>query len=750
VVANLGTKFLGSIKEFGAEVLKEADHFRKLGESIGMTVEDVAGFDRAAKLAGTSSDTLTMAMQGVANALNPEEASGQREALEKLGVSLRDANGLYVDQKEALLRISDAFAKETDTVKKSNIAREAFGKAGKDMIVLLNQGRESLEGQIKTYGDASGYSDGYARKVEELNDALTKAEISAKGALVAFSDSDLFKSAIEGISSLSDQWVKFLGELKTKKAIEESAALNNQMDKYADTVAKIESKKAKGKKEGIFENFNKDLDKAKKDLPEFEAGVARIIGLQKALNEAKDEGSKSKLSEELKKQAQENKRIRERMALDEKASADAAEAELKAKIAAQAKIDNKPKSDAAAKRYAEESKALDNWLANYQKSKLTETQIAQAAYDEQISKFNDLLTGQKISYDEFTKYIEAAEEDLNSKLSQIEDNASKSFFAEIEQKEKSSQEQLLRIKEAYAATDAQRDAIALERISRKYEEEMKLAKENGIALAEVERAKEAEIEAIKKAAIERDLQNEEFRRQLRETAAADEDERIAIQTERMNARYDAEVQKAKENAELIMEIERARIAEIERLENQLLQTRLNSASLYANSMTTIAKSMATLGKAGGNTMKAIAISEAMINTALAATKALATYPPPLGGIAAAAAVASGMAQVATIKSQKFADGGIVGGNSQYGDQVPVRANSGEMILNKTQQKKLFDTINGNSQGGEKQIVFNFAPNFSSDISSEGARKFLSENRSLFRSFMADEVSRGLSSAGALA
>ncbi len=43
----------------------------------------------------------------------------------------------------------------------------------------------------------------------------------------------------------------------------------------------------------------------------------------------------------------------------------------------------------------------------------------------------------------------------------------------------------------------------------------------------------------------------------------------------------------------------------------------------------------------------------------------------------------------------FATGGIVGGNSTTGDKIPIRVNSGEMILTKAQQARLFAIANGN-------------------------------------------------------
>lgn len=41
---------------------------------------------------------------------------------------------------------------------------------------------------------------------------------------------------------------------------------------------------------------------------------------------------------------------------------------------------------------------------------------------------------------------------------------------------------------------------------------------------------------------------------------------------------------------------------------------------------------------------------------------------------------------------KFANGGIIPGNMFSGDRVPVLANSGEMILNRTQQGYLFNML----------------------------------------------------------
>jgi hypothetical protein len=62
-------------------------------------------------------------------------------------------------------------------------------------------------------------------------------------------------------------------------------------------------------------------------------------------------------------------------------------------------------------------------------------------------------------------------------------------------------------------------------------------------------------------------------------------------------------------------------------------------------------------------------------------------------VAVAATLASTIKYISTLRSQQsFATGGIVS-PANSGDQVNVRLNPGEMVLNGNQQRRLFNTIN---------------------------------------------------------
>ena len=80
--------------------------------------------------------------------------------------------------------------------------------------------------------------------------------------------------------------------------------------------------------------------------------------------------------------------------------------------------------------------------------------------------------------------------------------------------------------------------------------------------------------------------------------------------------------------------------------------------------------------------KALNIASAIMNTYMGATKAMATYPWPFGLIAAAAAVAAGMAQVNAIRSQQYS-GRALGGPVMGGKPYIVGENGPEVFTPST-------------------------------------------------------------------
>ena len=94
--------------------------------------------------------------------------------------------------------------------------------------------------------------------------------------------------------------------------------------------------------------------------------------------------------------------------------------------------------------------------------------------------------------------------------------------------------------------------------------------------------------------------------------------------------------------------------------------------------------------------------EAMANGAASAS----ALPFPANIAAIASIIATIVSTFANIISAvgAFADGGIVGGGNLYGDKVLARLNGGEMVLNRTQQAKLFRIIESGNIGNQSASV----------------------------------------------
>ena len=118
-----------------------------------------------------------------------------------------------------------------------------------------------------------------------------------------------------------------------------------------------------------------------------------------------------------------------------------------------------------------------------------------------------------------------------------------------------------------------------------------------------------------------------------------------------------------------------------------------------------AKKREEIEKKYAKKQKKIAIVSALINGALGITKAFAQLGPIAGIVGAALVAATTAAQIAVISSQSFAKGGIVAGASTFGDNTLIRANAGEMILNKGQQSNLFKMLNSGGRGGGGTTTF---------------------------------------------
>ncbi|MDR2554159.1 MAG: hypothetical protein LBC64_01915 [Fibromonadaceae bacterium] len=600
--AQAASKAIGALSSFGKEMIDSYDSAAKLSQNIGITAESVIGLRHAAELSAVGAEAMDKNMEKLSKTMF-DAASGNKsagESFKQLGISVTNSDGSLKKSDAVLMEMADKFKALPSGAERAAAAMNIFGKSGASMVSMLKDGSASLKKMTDEGAGAAGNIASVSETMEKLNDAGTKAKAVLMGLLAGIVDSAAFKTMISGFNAMSDALIKWRTE--SKAVAKEEADINKlNLVYYTEQIAKL----------NLIKETNGELTSEQEKL---KIGIGnQIVALKKkvSLEEYENELmiananlmarkeqyllSENSIGEETKKRLQNNIKFYEnQIATLEKKKADAANDAAGTSII--------PKDDSAAKALEAKKKMLEDWLANYRKSKLTEEEIAEAAYNEDLAKFKALKDEKMISDEAYNDFL--GELQVKRSLASIEYNDKQKELREKEQ-------------------------------------------------AELAASLEREAEARR--------QHEDVLRGYRETAAGSDAERIAIQMEGINARYDAEIEKARAAGESVLEIERAKNAEIERMERQLAQMRQDAAMQQIDAQFKIAEAAAVFSKNGAQAQKAIAMSQATINTALAATKAAAAAPFPVNIPLVAGAIAQGAVQLKTISAQKFADGGMIPG-----------------------------------------------------------------------------------------
>lgn len=192
--------------------------------------------------------------------------------------------------------------------------------------------------------------------------------------------------------------------------------------------------------------------------------------------------------------------------------------------------------------------------------------------------------------------------------------------------------------------------------------------------------------------------------------AETEEEAIAIQVELEVLAFEEEKERIAGNDEALENLEESHQNKMDALkkrtaDNEKRRQEEEARRLKAFRKATVDQALATATAIFGNN-KALSIASAIINTARGVTGALAFTPwTPLNFVMAALVAAAGVAEIATIKSAKFAHGGLVTGGVPGLDSVPALLTPGERVLTVAQTREL-DRIGagpagiaGNGRGG---------------------------------------------------
>jgi TP901 family phage tail tape measure protein len=192
----------------GKGAINAADDMNDMAQKTGVSVESLSKFQQAANASGTDIGGVEKALLKMNKGLGQLATEGKgpvADGLKAIGVSAKDARGNMLGADEIMLRVAEKFKTMPDGAAKTSVAMQLFGKAGADMIPMLNGGRESIESLSATMTTK------FAQGADAANDKMV--ELQSKLAAVGSKIGEALLPAFGAITDAVIATVEVFGRL---------------------------------------------------------------------------------------------------------------------------------------------------------------------------------------------------------------------------------------------------------------------------------------------------------------------------------------------------------------------------------------------------------------------------------------------------------------------------------------------------------------------------------------------------------
>ena len=253
-MAGLGGILSGvGISAMVKESIDAADAMNDLSQRIGIAVQDLAKYELAAKQSGTSMEAIARGVKGLAGSMLEHG-----DALKKAGITAKDADG-------AMRQLADLFARMPDGMEKTVLATKLFGKAGMDLIPMLNMGSKGLNESAQKSERYAAALAVLAPQADKFNDQM--AEIALSGKVVGLTLANEVMPALTNISGamaeaardsgiLMAMWVGLGGvmaEFGSKAPVRDLKIVNAELEATKKIMADLAPKR--GQKQGLLNDL---------------------------------------------------------------------------------------------------------------------------------------------------------------------------------------------------------------------------------------------------------------------------------------------------------------------------------------------------------------------------------------------------------------------------------------------------------------------------------------------------------------
>lgn len=203
-----------------------AEKLDQTSQKLGMATADVMRWNAVAGMAGISQQSFSMSMVRLEKAMAGAAAGGKKAsgAFQQLGIDVKAAK----NPTEVVMQIADKFKTMPDGPQKIALAMQTMGRAGSQLIPVLNGGREALQEQMQMAEDYGVVMDeNFVKKGLAVDDAMDTMNMGFDGIRNTLYDSlaPAMLSTVEGINGLIKSFIQSYKEGGTVKDVMDGVAV---------------------------------------------------------------------------------------------------------------------------------------------------------------------------------------------------------------------------------------------------------------------------------------------------------------------------------------------------------------------------------------------------------------------------------------------------------------------------------------------------------------------------------------------
>ena len=176
-VSKTASAFLASMGALGLKAVDTADDLETLSQQTGMSTDELQKLQYASELVDVSLDDIT----GALKKMKPK-MTDSNETFQKLGVSVRDADGNMRSATDVFYNSLFALSKIENETERDQLAMELFGKSADELAGIIDDGGVALR-QYGKEAEKAGLimSEDELSALSDINDQVEKMKNLFKG-----------------------------------------------------------------------------------------------------------------------------------------------------------------------------------------------------------------------------------------------------------------------------------------------------------------------------------------------------------------------------------------------------------------------------------------------------------------------------------------------------------------------------------------------------------------------------------------